>query len=51
MNGVTLGVLAYVLAQLGIGAWVARRVRTEEDYLVAARGLGYFLTTFTVFAT
>ncbi len=44
-------VLAYVAVQLGIGAYVSRRIQTEEDYLVAGRRLGYGLTTFTVFAT
>jgi Na+/proline symporter len=44
-------VLLYVLAQLGVGAWVARRIRTEDDYLVAGRKLGYGLGIFTIFAT
>jgi len=51
MPPVLLGIGLYVLAQLLIGAWVSRRVRTEADYLVAGRSLGYGLTTFTVFAT
>lgn len=45
------GVLAYVAVQLGIGWYVSRRIRTEEDYLVAGRSLGYGLATFTIFAT
>ncbi|MGH7503365.1 MAG: sodium:solute symporter family protein [Longimicrobiales bacterium] len=45
------GVLLYVLAQLLIGAWVAKRIRTEEDYLIAGRSLGYGLGIFTIFAT
>jgi len=45
------GVLLYVIAQLGIGAWAARRIRTEDDYLVAGRSLGYGLGIFTIFAT
>jgi Na+/proline symporter len=40
-----------MLLQLGIGVWVSRRVRTEDDYLVAGRRLGYPLTTFSIFAT
>ena len=48
---VLTGVLAYVLVQLGIGAYVSRRIRTEDDYLVAGRSLGYGLATFTIFAT
>jgi Na+/proline symporter len=51
MNVTLAGVLAYVVAQLLIGAWVARRIRTEEDYLVAGRKLGYPLAIFTIFAT
>ena len=51
MNATLLAILAYVLAQLGIGWWVARRIRTEDDYLVAGRSLGYGLAIFTIFAT
>ena len=51
MNLVVLGVLCYIVAQLGVAFAVSRSVRTEEDYLVAGRRLGYGLTTFTVFAT
>lgn len=51
MNGVTLAVGLYVLGSLAIGAWVSRRVKTEDDYIVAGRSLGYFLTGFSVFAT
>jgi Na+/proline symporter len=46
-----LVVLAYMLVQFGIGAWVSRRIETEADYLVAGRRLGYLLTTFSIFAT
>jgi Na+/proline symporter len=51
MNATLFGVLLYVLAQLLIGAWVARRIHTEDDYLVAGRRLGYPLAIFTIFAT
>lgn len=51
MNTVLLGVLGYVLLQLFIGAYVSRRIRTEKDYLIAGRSLGYGLATFTIFAT
>ena len=51
MNATTLTVLVYVLASLAIGAWIGRRVRSEDDYLVAGRTLGYGLGTFTIFAT
>jgi len=51
MSPVLLGVLAYVLVQLGIGVVVARRVKDEEDYLVAGRSLGLGLATCSIFAT
>ena len=51
MNTVLWGVLAYLLVQFGIGIYVSRRIRTESDYIVAGRRLGYGLTTFTIFAT
>lgn len=41
----------YVLVQLGVGAYVSRRVATESDYLLAGRRLGPALTTATLFAT
>ncbi|MGH7530446.1 MAG: sodium:solute symporter family protein [Gemmatimonadales bacterium] len=46
-----IAILAYLALQLGIGIWVSRRIRTEEDYLVAGRRLGYTLATFSIFAT
>lgn len=44
-------VLLYMLVQLCIGIWISRRIRTESDYLVAGRSLGYTLATFSIFAT
>jgi Na+/proline symporter len=44
-------IFAYVALQIGIGYVISRRIKTEEDYLVAGRSLGYGLTTFTLFAT
>ncbi len=43
--------LLYVALQLGVGVYVSRRVRTEDDYLVAGRSLGPVLATASVFAT
>lgn len=51
MNAVLLGVLGYVLFQLAVGFVVSRHIRTEVDYLVAGRSLGYGLSIFTIFAT
>jgi Na+/proline symporter len=51
VNAATFVVLVYVALQLAVGAWVGRRVRTEDDYLVAGRSLGYPLAVFSIFAT
>jgi Na+/proline symporter len=51
VNWLLLAILAYLGAQLAIGVWVAPRIHTEDDYLVAGRKLGYPLTTFSIFAT
>ncbi|MGH8481171.1 MAG: sodium:solute symporter family transporter, partial [Nevskiaceae bacterium] len=52
MNLVLGCILAYVGSQLLIAFWFARRRnRTEEDYVVAGRSLGPWLTLFAVFAT
>ena len=51
MNLVLAGVLGYVVFQFAVGIYVSRRIRTETDYLVAGRSLGYGLAIFTIFAT
>lgn len=51
MSGLLLAILAYVAAQLAIGAWVSRRIASEDDYLLAGRRLGYGLAGFSIFAT
>lgn len=51
MNLVLLALFGYLLLQFGIGAVIARRLRSEDDYLVAGRSLGWGLGPFTIFAT
>lgn len=51
MDPVVLTIGLYVAAQLAIGIVVSRRVRTEDDYLLAGRRLGYPLAVFSIFAT
>ena len=46
-----LGIALYMLVQFGLGVWISRRVRTESDYILAGRKLGYGLCTFSIFAT
>ncbi|TVR17939.1 MAG: sodium:solute symporter [Balneolaceae bacterium] len=51
MTWLLIGILIYMSIQLGIGWWVSRFIKTEKDYLLAGRKLGYILGTFTIFAT
>ena len=51
MNPLLVGLVLYILAQLAIGVIVSRRVRSEDDYLVAGRSMGYTLSVFSIFAT
>ena len=51
MTPVLAAVLGYVALQLVLGAWVSRRIRTESDYLLAGRGLGFGMATLSLFAT
>lgn len=51
MSPLLLAILAYVAVQLAIGFWVSRRIRTEDDYLVAGRSMGPLLASGTIFAT
>lgn len=51
MNWVLAGVIFYVLLQLAVGLVVSRRMRTESDYLLAGRRLGFGVATMSIFAT
>ena len=51
MNWVLAALVGYLAIQLAIGAWLAPKIHTESDYLVAGRRLGYPLTIFSLFAT
>lgn len=51
MDAVSIAIVAYVLVQFAIGAWVSRRMASEQDYILAGRRLGPGLITFSVFAT
>jgi len=51
VNWILVALLGYLLAQLAIGVWVAPRIRSESDYLLGGRRLGYPLTIFSIFAT
>jgi SSS family transporter len=51
MNVILIGILLYILLQLLLGYVVSRSIKTEDDYLLAGRRLGYGLATFSIFAT
>ena len=51
MNTIVVMIVVYLLIQLGIGAYAARRVRTEIDFVLAGRSVGLLLGTFSMFAT
>ena len=46
-----LAIGAYMAMQFGVGLWVARRIQSESDYLLAGRQLGFWLATFSTYAT
>jgi len=39
MNFIVLGILAYIALQLLMGALIAPRIRTEDDFLLAAAAM------------
>lgn len=51
MNWVLLALVGYLALQLAIGVWLAPKIRSESDFLIAGRRLGYPLTTLSLFAT
>ena len=50
MTSHLMWLLAYAVAQLALGAWIARRVRTSNDFFVAGRSLGPGLLFSTMLA-
>jgi SSS family transporter len=51
MNGILLGVLGYIAVQFAVAIWVSRRIKTETDYILGGRQIGFTLAAFSVFAT
>jgi SSS family solute:Na+ symporter len=41
----------YLLLNVGVGVWAARRVKNTSDYLLAGRQLPFYISTAVVFAT
>ena len=48
---VLAAIILYIVFQFFVGWYVSRRIKTEDDYLVAGRSLGYGVATMTIFAT
>src|SRR5687768_3468226 len=51
MNFELIGIACYVVLMLAVGFWVARSIKTDDDYFLAGRSLGPTLATFSIFAT
>jgi SSS family solute:Na+ symporter len=51
MTPLLWGLTIYILIQLGIGLFMVRQVRDEQDYLIAGRSVGLGMGVFSVFAT
>ena len=49
LHGVFVAI--YLLALVGVGAWKARKVRSQEDFSLAGRGLSTFVLVGTLLAT
>jgi Na+/proline symporter len=51
MGTLSLLVLAYILASIGIGLYASVRVRNSKDFVLAGQSLPIYVTIATVFAT
>jgi Na+/proline symporter len=46
-----IGIGLYLVVNIAVGVWVARRVHSVEDYLLAGRNLPLYLVSATMFST
>jgi len=44
-----LVIILYFAVIIGIGVWSSRRIRSQEDFFLAGRGLGKLVQTFAAF--
>lgn len=51
MNWELFGIAVYVIGMIGMGLYISKRIKTEEDYFLGGRTLGPVLATFAIFAT
>ncbi|GAA4873124.1 sodium:solute symporter family protein [Saccharopolyspora cebuensis] len=50
-TGVLLAICAYVLVMVGIGAWAARKIKNNHDFMLAGQRIGRLVLTGTLLAT
>jgi SSS family transporter len=50
-QGLALFIGAYVLAQIALGLYLARNVKSDTDFFLAGRGVGLIPIAFSIFAT
>ena len=48
---ITTAIVTYVLLQILVGVWSARRISGQTDFILAGRSLGFGLATLTIFST
>lgn len=46
-----LGIAVYVFGMIAMGFYFSKRIKTDDDYFLAGRNLGPWVTTFAIFAT
>ena len=46
-----LAVIAYLMLCVGVGLWSLRRTKSTQDFFMAGRGLGMFVTAFAIFSS
>jgi SSS family solute:Na+ symporter len=51
MSWELLGISLYVIGMIAMGFYFSKRIKTDDDYFLAGRNLGPWLTTFAIFAT
>jgi len=51
INGILISIIVYILLQLLVCVAVMRRMKNEQDYLLAGRRLGLPMIAMTIFAT
>jgi len=51
LNIILIGVIIYIIFQLILGIYISKFIKSEDDYLLGGRRLGYLLVIFSIFAT